>query len=159
LITTEWYFGEDNLTDAHAIRRRVFIEEQGISEKGEMDGTDSSCVHLVAYDDDGRAAATGRIVVTREAFTIGRVAVLAEYRKSGYGTLIMQTLIHACYTMGGVRQQIHAQTSARGFYEKLGFVAYGEEYAEEGIPHISMYHDGDSEMLCAKDTCKTTVNR
>jgi predicted GNAT family N-acyltransferase len=149
LITTEWFFGDENLTDAHMIRRRVFIDEQGISEAGEMDGTDASCVHLVAYDDNGSAAATGRIVVTRDAFTIGRVAVLPEYRGRDYGTFVMQTLIHACYGMGGLRQQIHAQLSARGFYEKLGFTAYGEVYAEEGIPHISMYHDGDSEALCA----------
>jgi predicted GNAT family N-acyltransferase len=151
LITTEWFFGEENLADVHAIRRKVFIEEQGISEADEMDGSDASCAHLVAYDDQGYPAATGRIVITRDAFTVGRVAVLPEYRGQDYGTLVMQTLVHACYTMGGLRQEVHAQLAVRGFYEKLGFTAYGEVYEEAGIPHINMYHEGDSEMLCGKD--------
>ncbi len=150
MITTEWFLGEGNLTDAHSIRRAVFIEEQGIEEAVEMDGTDPSCVHLVAYDDDGTPAATGRIMVTNDAFIIGRVAVLPEYRRKQYGTLIMQTLMHACYTMGGERQEVHAQTAVRGFYESLGFTAYGEEYLEAGIPHINMRHEGDSEPLCKK---------
>ncbi len=148
MITTEWYFSDENLTDAHAIRRAVFIEEQGVDERAEMDGTDASCVHLVAYDDSGAPAATGRIMITGDAFIIERVAVMPEYRGQHYGVLIMQTLVHACYIMGGERQEVHARKHLRGFYERLGFSACGEEYIEAGIPHINMSHTGDSELMC-----------
>jgi predicted GNAT family N-acyltransferase len=34
--------------------------------------------------------------------------------------------------------ELHAQTYARGFYERLGYVSFGDEYEEAGIAHISM---------------------
>jgi predicted GNAT family N-acyltransferase len=43
---------------------------------------------------------------------------------------------------------VHAQVPVRGFYEKLGFAAYGEVYEEAGIPHISMERFGDTVPLC-----------
>ena len=143
MITLNWFFGEEkDLTDAHTIRRAVFINEQGISEADEMDGTDGSCIHLVAYVDNDIPAATGRIMITRDDFMIGRVAVLREYRGKQLGKIVMQALVNACCDMGGERQILHAQLSARPFYEKLGFTAYGEEYEEAGTPHISMEHFG-----------------
>ena len=157
MITTAWFFGEKNLTDVHFIRRAVFIEEQGISEADEMDGTDHMCAHLVAYDENGAPAATGRILVTRDEFIIGRVAVMPTYRKQQYGTLIMQTLIRACNAMGGTKQLIHSQLSAKGFYEKLGFYAVGDVYEEAGIPHVTMVHEGDAEIFCALCAEKTFV--
>ena len=148
MVTTRWFFGDKDLTDAHAIRHKVFIEEQGITEEEEMDGTDGACIHLVAYDGQ-KPVATGRIRITGDEFSIGRVAVLSEERGKHYGVFIMQALVHACYNMGAERQVLHAQVRAQGFYEKLGFTAYGEVYEEAGIPHISMEHFGDSECLCS----------
>ena len=149
MVTTEWYFGNENLSDVHLIRRKVFIEEQHIDEKIEMDDTDASCIHLAAYS-DGKPMATGRVLITNNEFIIGRVAVLPAYRKKQMGTFIMQILIHACYTMGGEHQIVHAQLAAQSFYEKLGFNAYGDVYDEAGIPHISMEHFGDIDVICNK---------
>jgi predicted GNAT family N-acyltransferase len=52
--------------------------------------------------------------------------------------------------MGGERQVLHAQLPVRGFYEKLGFTAFGDVFDDAGILHISMEHFGDSEPLCQK---------
>lgn len=147
MISTAWYFGHEDLKDAHAIRRAVFIAEQGIAEAVEMDGSDGECIHLVAYD-EGVPAATGRIWVTREEFIIGRVAVMPAYRGRHLGVLVMQVLIHACYRIGGEKQIVHVQLSAKSFYERLGFTVCGDGYEEAGIPHITMEHEGDSETLC-----------
>ena len=142
MITTEWFFGSDGLDEAHMIRRKVFIEEQGISEADEMDGTDVSCAHLVAYD-EGVPVATGRIMITADEYIIGRVAVLPEYRGQKLGSLVMLACIHACNEMGGKRQVVHAQLPVKGFYEGLGFSAYGDVYEEAGIQHICMEHFGE----------------
>jgi len=142
MLTMRWSFGDkDDLTDAHAIRRVVFIEEQNVPEADEHDGTDGACIHLVAYDGQ-TPVSTGRIMITRDDFIIGRVATIKSHRGQGIATGVMQVLIDACMTMGGERQILHAQTSARTFYEKLGFVAYGEEFDDAGIPHIAMEHLG-----------------
>ncbi|MCL2362309.1 MAG: GNAT family N-acetyltransferase [Defluviitaleaceae bacterium] len=141
MLTMKWFFADDGLEDAHAIRRAVFIEEQGLTEDEEYDGTDYACTHLVAYEND-IPIATGRIMLYGDDYIIGRVAVLKSHRGKNLGLGIMQTLIEACCMMGGERQILHAQTHARGFYEKLGFTAYGEEFEEAGIPHICMEHFG-----------------
>ncbi|MCL1786952.1 MAG: GNAT family N-acetyltransferase [Defluviitaleaceae bacterium] len=153
MLTLQWFFGEkEPLTDAHAIRHAVFIEEQNVPEADEHDGTDGACIHLVAYDGD-TPVSTGRIMITGAAegddFIIGRVATIKSHRGRGIATGVMQALIDACVSMGGQRQVLHAQTSAQGFYEKLNFTAYGEEFMDAGIPHIAMEHFG-TEKKCGK---------
>jgi len=153
MLTMQWFFGDkDELTDAHSIRRAVFIEEQNVPEADEHDGTDGACIHLVAYDGE-TPVCTGRIMITRDDFIIGRVATIKSHRGRGIATGVMQALIDACVVMGGERQILHAQISARKFYEKLGFTAYGEEFDDAGIPHIAMEHFG-TERSCAK--CDST---
>jgi len=150
MLTLQWFFGDkDDLTDAHAIREKVFIEEQGVPEKDEHDGTDGACIHLVAYDND-QPISTGRIMVTRDDFIIGRVATLKSHRGQGVGTGVMQALIDACVSMGGERQILHAQLTAVPFYEKLNFTPYGEEFYDAGIPHIAMEHFG-TERKCKRE--------
>jgi len=148
MLELKWFFGDKGLDDAYAIRREVFVQEQNVSEADEYDGTDGACTHLVLYE-DGIPIATGRIMITGNDYVIGRVAVLKAHRGKQLGFGIMQTLIEACCVMGSERQILHAQTHARGFYEKLGFAAYGEEFEEAGIPHIAMEHFGSAKC------CKT----
>ena len=144
MVSMKWFFGEkEDLTDTHAIRREVFIEEQNVPETEELDGTDGSCIHLVVYDGE-KPVATGRVMITDSDmdFIIGRVATLKSHRGQGLATGIMEALVEACVQMGGNRQTLHSQISARSFYEKLGFTAYGEEFMDAGIPHIAMEHFG-----------------
>lgn len=147
MIHTKWFNGNDDLTDAYYIRTVVFIGEQKVSYEEEMDGTDADAIHLVAYE-DGKLVSTGRILNTDGQFFLGRIATLKEYRKKGYGDLIVRMLIRKAFSMGAEKQYIHAQVSARGFYEKLGFEAYGGVYDEAGIAHISMVHEGDVRGSC-----------
>ena len=149
MIMLQWFWGDkEDLKDAHEVRRAVFIEEQGVPENEEHDGTDAACIHLVAYENDAPVC-TGRIMITQEDFVIGRVATLKSHRGRGIAKGVMQALIDACVVMGGERQILHAQLSARGFYEKLGFTAYGDVFDDAGIPHIAMEHFG-TERTCAK---------
>ena len=150
MLTMQWFFGDrEDLSDAYAVRRRVFIEEQGIAESDEYDGTDGSCIHAVIYDNN-IPVSTGRVMVCDD-FVIGRVAVVKSYRGRGLGEGIMRALIRACVTMGGDRQILHAQISAKVFYEKLGFTAYGDEFEEAGIPHVAMERFGEISCNLGKD--------
>ena len=148
MLVLKWFFGDRDLNDTYAIRQEVFVREQQISEAEEYDGSDAACVHVVAYENNAPIA-TGRIMISDGDYKIGRVAVLKAHRGRQLGIGIMQALIEACCTMGGERQVLHAQTYARGFYEKLGFTAYGEEFDEAGIPHIAMEHFGSAKCCNA----------
>jgi len=127
--------GED-LSDAFAIRIKVFVEEQKVPVELEMDDIDPITDHVIVYV-DGQPAATGRIVRDNPV-SLGRIAVLPEYRGTGIGAIVVNQLTRKLFTEGYPEIHIHAQIQALGFYEKLGFKAYGEPYDEAGIPHRSM---------------------
>lgn len=127
----------EDLALCHALRRAVFIEEQGVSEAEEMDDLDPQAIHFLGWI-DGRPVATARIFVEGETGKIGRVCVLAEARGTGAGLAIMRATIAALRERGAKTAKLSSQTHAMPFYEKLGFVAYGSEYPDAGIPHRDM---------------------
>lgn len=147
MITTDWFLGSKDLDNIHNIRREVFIIEQNTSEEEEWDSYDNEAIHLLVYDNK-KPVATGRIIIVDDVCLLGRIAVLKDYRKQGFGDLVVRMLIRKAYEMSFERQEIHAQIQAVGFYEKLGFVPFGEEFMEAGIPHTMMYHEGDVQGCC-----------
>jgi len=118
-----------------ALRRVVFIEEQGVSEADELD---DQAIHLLAMQ-DGRPIGTARLLVLGETGKVGRVCVLALARGLGIGQALMQAAVAEFRRQPGVtRVKLGAQTHALGFYERLGFAATGPEYLDAGIPHRDM---------------------
>jgi predicted GNAT family N-acyltransferase len=127
-----------DLATCHALRRMVFIEEQGVPEAEEVDGRDGEALHLLARR-DGRAVGAARMLVLGEMVKIGRVCVLADQRGLGVGVALIEAALDVGRGLPGVtRAKLGSQTHAIGFYEKLGFVALGEEYLDAGIPHRDM---------------------
>jgi predicted GNAT family N-acyltransferase len=124
-----------DLAALQAVRRRVFIEEQRIPESEEWDDVDPLARHVLAVTKNRDAVGTGRLEPTGK---IGRVAVLPQYRGTGVGSLIMRHLVNQATESGFTRVYLHAQVSAQGFYERLGFTADGPAFDEVGIPHVRM---------------------
>ncbi|MAX32785.1 MAG: GNAT family N-acetyltransferase [Halomonadaceae bacterium] len=119
---------------AGEIRRLVFIEEQAVPVEEEWDGRDPDCLHLLAWH-GAKALGTARLLPDGH---IGRVAVLAEARGLGIGVALMQATIEAARSHGHAHVELAAQTHALPFYERLGFVAFGDEFIDAGIPHRNM---------------------
>ncbi|EDM73509.1 acetyltransferase, GNAT family protein [Roseobacter sp. AzwK-3b] len=121
-----------------ALRATVFIEEQNVPEAEERDGRDGEAHHLLARL-DGCPVGCARILIKGETGKIGRVCVLREARGAGIGAaLIRACLAHLRAQAGVSRAVLGSQTHALGFYEKLGFAAFGPEYMDAGIPHRDM---------------------
>ena len=115
------------------------MEEQGVAEALEFDGRDDQAHHFLALR-DGTAVGTLRVRWLDEGRTakIERVAVLADARGSNVGRALLQAALALAGSAGAHTASLHAQTAARCFYGKLGFVAFGPEFMEDGIPHIAM---------------------
>ncbi|BDT67833.1 acetyltransferase [Comamonadaceae bacterium OS-1] len=127
---------------ASQVRTAVFVHEQKIPADMEWDVADQTAVHAVICDTQGEPVATGRLLVHAPGVgRIGRMAVLASLRGSGLGQQVLEALVQAARERGDVEVCLHAQTSAQGFYQRLGFTPRGEVYAEVGIPHIEMFLD------------------
>ncbi len=104
----------------------------------EQDDADSWAVHVLSRDDGGRVVATGRLLVRGDTAAIGRMAADASVRGRGHGAAVLAELHRQAALRGVGEIVLHAQVSARGFYERAGYVAVGEEYEEAGIRHVTM---------------------
>ena len=120
---------------ARAVRERVFIEEQGVPRELEWDDWDAPSDHAVAFDGEGGAIGTARLLPDGH---IGRMAVLARWRGRGVGSALLDALLDLAKAKGMRSVRLNAQTHAAGFYRRFGFAAAGTEFVEAGIPHIEM---------------------
>lgn len=131
----------DDYTPCIALRRAVFIGEQGISEAEEMDDLDDTAIHMLATV-NGKPAGTARLLLDGDIGKIGRICVLADHRGTGLGAKIVEAAMDHLRTLPAIkRAKLGSQDHAIGFYEKLGFVGYGPFYDDAGIPHRDMIRD------------------
>jgi ElaA protein len=125
-----------------ALRRAVFIDEQGVAEHEEVDGEDDACTHVLArFGTVPAGAARFRYLMDngRHYAKIQRVCVPEGLRGYGVGTAIINFIIAQVRTDKRTRIiRLGAQTHALAFYRGLGFAEYGEEYDDAGIPHKDM---------------------
>lgn len=126
------------LSAAFAVRRAVFIEEQGIPEAEEWDDRDLVATHFLAGDAEGPVG-TARLYADGEMARIGRVAVMGRARGTGLGRRLMEAALAHARAAGYRGAVLDAQLSALGFYEGLGFTADGEAFDDgSGILHRRM---------------------
>lgn len=121
---------------AAPIRRRVFIEEQGIPVELEWDDLDRASRHIVAVPN--LDAPIGTVRLTPNAH-IGRMAVLPAWRHRGIGKQLLQAVLEEATAAGMDSVALSAQVPVLAFYEKLGFEPYGEIFQDVGIPHRMMH--------------------
>ncbi|PRX48434.1 ElaA protein [Prauserella shujinwangii] len=122
------------------LRVDVFVVEQECPYP-ELDGRDllPGTRHFWFADGGDPEEVTGYLRVLREpggALRIGRVCTATSVRGSGLGARLMTAAMEYA---GEVPCVLEAQTYAQGFYARFGFVPEGEEYLEDGIPHITMW--------------------
>lgn len=121
-----------------ALRRRVFIEEQGVSAADEVDGRDDEAVHFLAAQ-DGRPVGTARLLFPGGYAKIQRVCVLPQARGRGLGAALVRACVARARTEPGMREaRLGAQLHALAFYERLGFEPFGPVYDDAGIDHRDM---------------------
>ena len=85
--------------------------------------------------------ATGRCCsprTGRRTAAIGRMAADASARGPGHGAAVLAELHRQAALRGAAAIELHAQVTARRFYERAGYTAVGEEYEEAGIAHVTM---------------------
>ena len=127
----------DEQAAVYDVRHTVFVVGQNVPLDIERDDVDESAEHVLA-EVDGRVVGAGRLVVDGATGVLGRLAVLDEARGAGLGAQLVELIEERARARGCRVLELHAQTYVREFYERLGYVAYGNEYDEAGIPHISM---------------------
>ena len=128
------------LYDLLQLRSEVFVVEQNCIYQ-DIDGKDNNALHVLGYK-NGQLVAYTRSFRPGDYFdeaAIGRVVVKQSERKFKLGYKIMEATIKAIQShFNCTRIQLSAQTYLIDFYQNQGFTILGEEYLEDGIPHILM---------------------
>lgn len=133
----------NQLYEILALRQKVFIVEQNCPYL-DCDNNDQQAFHVLGQNEDSNIIGYSRIFPKGISYpdycSIGRIATHPAYRKQLVGNLIMQESIKHCHNLfgGACLIKISAQSHLEAFYNKHGFVANGEAYLEDGIPHIAM---------------------
>jgi predicted GNAT family N-acyltransferase len=123
--------------DQFIVRSEVFIIEQNVPIKEEIDLLDAQAIQFVAYDNEVPIGAA-RFRVVEGKGKVERVCVLKAYRKKKVGTLIMQTIENYALNQNITILILGAQLTALPFYHSLGFTEYGELFLDANIEHKMM---------------------
>lgn len=145
----EWKYKKfDKLTnielyDILKLRNTVFVVEQNCVYL-DTDDKDLQSWHLLGYEQN-QIIAYLRILppgLSYKEASIGRVVTHPHFRKNGYGIELMKTGIEKTLEQFNTYSiKISAQCYLLKFYSNLGFIAVGEEYLEDDIPHIEMIYN------------------
>ena len=127
-----------------ALRQEVFIVEQNCPYL-DADGKDAQSWHFMMQNEAGDLVAYTRLLPKGLSYpeypSIGRVVNSPAVRGTGAGRNLMKKSIEMCrHLFGEETIKIGAQQYLLGFYESLGFKSTGEEYMEDGIPHVKMMY-------------------
>lgn len=105
--------------EAKNIRIKVFMKEQGF--ENEFDNIDQISSHIVVFDET-KPVGTCRFFKENNHYTIGRVAVLKEYRNKHIGHLLLESAEKEIKRISGDVIVVHAQVRVSSFYEKQGYI-------------------------------------
>ncbi|SMH31959.1 ElaA protein [Rathayibacter oskolensis] len=137
------------------LRTDVFLREQRVDDD-ELDGRDLEPTALHWWIADARGtAAYLRTLHDAEAEhadahrVIGRVVTRADRRGEGLAHRLVEAVVAR---FGDEAMLLHAQSHVAGLYRRSGFVAFGDEYEEAGITHVSMYRSASAEPGAALPT-------
>lgn len=140
----------DNIEACLNIRRKVFIEEQGVAVSEEIDELDfpgSPAEHFLVTNEAGEPVGTFRVRreehpesfgIDGRAVRLQRFCFLKEARMKGFGRDAILFAERYYREKGIAAICLDAQLSASGFYEKLGFHYTSDVFEEAGILHRSM---------------------
>lgn len=124
----------------YELRSRVFVVEQNCAYQ-DPDVKDVTAHHLMLFVGE-KLIGYARLIppgLSYDELSIGRVIIDQAYRSRGAGQKLMLFSVEQLLKLYGQKQiVISAQSYLINFYTKLGFVAEGEEYIEDDIPHIRM---------------------
>ena len=121
--------------DVWRLRQQVFVVEQACPYP-DLDGRDDEPgTRHVLLREGVALIGYARVLDDGETWRIGRVVLAEHARGRGLAEQLMQTALDVCPDRDVV---LDAQSPLVGWYENFGFEVTGQEFLEDGIPHLPM---------------------
>ena len=117
------------------LRQDVFVVEQECPYP-DLDGRDTEpgTTHVLLRDGDALLGYV-RVLDDTDVWRIGRVALARAARGQGHADGLMRAALDVTDDRDVV---LDAQSPLASWYATFGFEASGEEFLEDGIPHVPM---------------------
>jgi ElaA protein len=122
------------------LRVDVFVVEQSCAYP-ELDGRDTEpgTEHVWVALPEAPVAAYLRVLAEPDGVRrVGRVVTAPAARGRGLAARLLSDVLHR---HSGAPVVLDAQAHLRTWYARFGFTATGEEFLEDGIPHVPMRRD------------------
>lgn len=132
---------QDDLESALKIRREVFVEEHNVPESIELDKfdtLDSGCIHILALYNDLPIGTLRANLTIKDKVKIQRFCFLPEYRKHGFGKLLLEFAENELINKGYSYFFLEAKFAVHHFYEKCGYKRVSDIFYEVDVPHVKM---------------------
>jgi predicted GNAT family N-acyltransferase len=126
------------LQAAMDLRARVFVDEQGVDPREELDDFDETSVQLVGLDESGVIATCRLRELKPGVWKLERMAVDRRLRRHGVGARLLAAAEHEAREGGAREMVLHAQRRAEDFYASHGYAAEGDTFLDAGIEHVRM---------------------
>lgn len=137
VVVKRAYTAED-MALVWALRDEVFVQEQGVPLKLEMDDKDNRAFHSLAWLNH-HPVGTGRLIWMPDGLArIGRMAVKSHLRRQCIGGLILKFLEEEAISAGTYKLELNAQSYVEAFYRLHGYIREGYPFLEAGIEHVYM---------------------
>ncbi len=120
------------------IRKEVFINEQGVNPRIEIDNIDYKCEHILAFYKNQPVATARLQKISEEKYKVGRMAVKKKHRRYGIGSEILLFIENYLKKKQIKIIELNAQKYVEKFYLKNGYNPVGDEFFEADILHIKM---------------------
>tara|TARA_R110002153_G_scaffold104022_5_gene241610 strand:+ start:3830 stop:4267 length:438 start_codon:yes stop_codon:yes gene_type:complete len=133
---------KDELYALAKLRQQVFIVEQN-SIYCDLDDCDQEAIHYMECDLQDRLIAYARYrkVSQLDEVKIERVVLAAQARGLGLGKSLIVTMLQDIqFEYPVAKITLSSQIDASEFYQRLGFVEFGEVYDDGGILHVGMVY-------------------
>ena len=126
--------------DAVEIRKKVFIEEQGIDPVDEFDENENLFTYYVGYENNQPVvtARSRKIADDNDTWVVQRVATIENQRRRQLGQQLFSAIEKRAQQKQISKIRLHAQESAEPFYFVLGYQRVSGPEMEAGIKHYWM---------------------
>lgn len=138
MLTYTMNFGLAENSPARMIREAVFMQEQGF--ENEFDDQDHDSWHFVFFFENNPVGCARLFMSPNQPswLTLGRVAILKEYRSQHFGKEMLSIIEKEAKQKNALGIELSAQCRVQNFYAKSGYLPIGDIYMDEHCPHIHM---------------------
>jgi len=138
IVIEEVPFGGRLYDEVTELRRALLRRPLGLDFTADELAREKHDTHLAALE-DGRVVGTLLLrKVDASTARIMRMAVVVERQGRSIGRALVERAEGLAHHAGFETIMMHARATAVDFYSKCGYVTVGNEFLEQGIPHIRM---------------------